>query len=127
MTQRLKTTENLLSDLIKHTDSWPFIKPVTKREVLLKLIFLFIKLKLIQFFNNQAADYFTIIKRPMDFGTIKNKINDFKYQDYSNILDDVRLIFSNCHAYNEPSSDVYKVGQRLSIYFENKVKQLNLF
>jgi hypothetical protein len=62
----------------------------------------------------------------MDFGTIKNKINDFKYQDYSNILDDIRLTFSNCAVYNEPSSDIYKVGQRLSNYFENRVKQLNL-
>jgi hypothetical protein len=33
MTQRLKITENLLADLIKNSDAWPFFKPVTKREV----------------------------------------------------------------------------------------------
>ena len=62
----------------------------------------------------------------MDFATIKNKINHFKYSDYSNILDDIRLTFANCRAYNEPSSDIYKVGQRISNYFEKQVKLLNL-
>ena len=74
----------------------------------------------------KAPDYFEIIEKPMDFASIKNKINHFKYQDYSSILDDIRLTFANCRAYNEPSSDIYKIGQRLSNYFENQVKQLNL-
>ncbi len=33
MNQRLKVSEKLIADLIKHTDAWPFLKPVTKREV----------------------------------------------------------------------------------------------
>ncbi len=31
--QRLKITEKLVADLMKHPDAWPFLKPVTKREV----------------------------------------------------------------------------------------------
>ena len=33
LTQRLKITEKLVADLMKHSDAWPFLKPVTKREV----------------------------------------------------------------------------------------------
>lgn len=62
----------------------------------------------------------------MDFASIKNNINHFKYTDYSKILDDIRLIFNNCREYNNPSSDIYKTGQRLSNFFENRVKMLNL-
>ncbi len=32
--QRLKVVEKLLNDLMKHKDAWPFLKPVSKREVL---------------------------------------------------------------------------------------------
>ena len=33
MNQRLKISEKLIADLIKHTDAWPFLEPVKKREV----------------------------------------------------------------------------------------------
>jgi bromodomain adjacent to zinc finger domain protein 1A len=62
----------------------------------------------------------------MDLASIKNNINHFKYTDYTSILDDIRLIFSNCREYNEPSSEIYKAGQRLNNFFEKQVKQLNL-
>jgi hypothetical protein len=62
----------------------------------------------------------------MDFATIKNNINNFKYDDYTNIIDDIRLTFENCWKYNEPGSDIYKTGKRLSTYFENHAKQAGL-
>jgi hypothetical protein len=62
----------------------------------------------------------------MDFATIKNNINNFKYDDYTNIIDDIRLTFENCWKYNEPGSDIYKTGKRLSAYFENHAKQAGL-
>jgi hypothetical protein len=33
MMQSLKITEKLVAELMKHVDAWPFLKPVTKREV----------------------------------------------------------------------------------------------
>ena len=74
----------------------------------------------------KAPDYLDIIDKPMDFSSIKNKINNLKYQEYSTILDDIRLTFDNCRTYNEPSSDIYKIGQRLNNFFEKQVKLLNL-
>lgn len=34
LNHRLKVIEKLLNDLIKHTDGWPFLKPVQKRDVI---------------------------------------------------------------------------------------------
>jgi hypothetical protein len=38
MAHRLKLIEKLLNDMMKHSDAWPFLKPVSRREVLLLLI-----------------------------------------------------------------------------------------
>lgn len=105
LAHRLKVIEKLLTDMMKHNDGWPFLRPVSKRD---------------------APDYYEVIKKPMDFATIKNNINNFKYDDYTNIIDDIRLTFQNCWDYNEPGSDIYKTGKRLSTYFENHAKQAGL-
>ncbi len=62
----------------------------------------------------------------MDFSTIKNKLNNFKYNDYTNTIEDIRLVFQNCHKYNEPGSDIYKTGMRLARHFEANAKQAGL-
>ena len=59
----------------------------------------------------------------MDFATIKNKLNNFKYNDYTNTIDDIRLVFQNCRKYNEPGSVIYLTGARLSRHFEASAKQ----
>jgi len=33
LAHRLKVIEKLLNDMMKHTDGWPFLKPVSKRDV----------------------------------------------------------------------------------------------
>lgn len=79
---------------------------------------------LIKFFK--APDYFEHIKKPMDFSTVKNNINNFKYTDYTHIIGDIRLIFENCKNYNEPGSDIYETGERLSNFFEQQAKSAGL-
>ena len=74
----------------------------------------------------QAADYFDIIKHPMDFSTIRNKFNRFEYNDVGEVLHDVRLIFTNCLTYNLPSSIVAMAGKQLEQQFERRVRQLKL-
>lgn len=34
MVHRLKLVEKILNDLMKNPDSWPFLKPVSRREVI---------------------------------------------------------------------------------------------
>ncbi|CAK9822646.1 Bromodomain adjacent to zinc finger domain protein 1A [Anthophora retusa] len=101
--------QELLSDITHHRDSWPFLSPVTKDEV---------------------PDYHDIISNPMDFGTIKYKLNNDEYETLEHFFSDCQLVFENCQAYNEEHSSVYnyvyRAGMRLLKYFEKRYKELGL-
>jgi hypothetical protein len=55
-------------------------------------------------------DYFNIIQNPMDFGTIKKKLNHNVYQNVEDFLNDMALVFNNCGLYNGTESLVGKIG-----------------
>ena len=74
----------------------------------------------------QAPDYFDFVKTPMDFSTIRNKIHKFEYRKPGEILDDLRLIFKNCQAYNIDTAPEYQAGQRLSRFLEKRCRELKL-
>lgn len=101
----MQRCEELLLQLMKHDDAWPFLRPVSKREV---------------------PDYHTIIKHPMDFSTIKSKINLISYTDVQDVINDIRLVFENCQTYNLETSEVYKSGEKLSKLFESKLRSLHI-
>lgn len=62
----------------------------------------------------------------MDFARIRNKINRFEYNTSDEILDDIRLIFSNCFTYNKPATVVAIAGGELERYFEQRARELGL-
>ncbi|XP_034233074.1 bromodomain adjacent to zinc finger domain protein 1A isoform X2 [Thrips palmi] len=97
--------QELLEEIIRHKDAWAFTRPVLKSEV---------------------PDYHTIIKRPMDFGTIRHKLNVLDYRNTSEVLADALLVFENCDMYNQPDTDVYKSGVRLRKFFDKKCREKNL-
>ncbi|XP_022332598.2 bromodomain adjacent to zinc finger domain protein 1A-like [Crassostrea virginica] len=103
--QTLKVLKDIVTDLVKHEDSWPFLKPVNKKLV---------------------PDYYDIIAIPMDFSTIRNKMNNFEYVEVSELISDIRQIFSNCFEYNKKSTTEYKAGLTLSKIFEKRIKDLHL-
>ena len=74
----------------------------------------------------QAPDYFDVIKRPMDFGTIKKKLFEVEYMTPQAFLDDLRLVFSNCSLYNHPTAPEYQAGIKLQRYMERRVRELKL-
>ena len=55
-------------------------------------------------FFHQTPDYFDIITNPMDFGTIREKLDLAQYVSLKAFLSDVRLVFFNCDAYNQVRS-----------------------
>ena len=59
-------------------------------------------------------DYFNIVKRPMDMGTIKKKLEQNVYRTAKECVEDFRLMFSNCYLYNKPT-DVSEVVTLLLI------------
>ncbi|XP_064601605.1 tyrosine-protein kinase BAZ1B-like [Liolophura sinensis] len=82
----LSLCEQILGCLFRHKSSWPFQSPVNKKEV---------------------PDYYTIIKKPMDFQTIKNNILCFVYSSPEQFVEDVSLVFRNAAQYNKIDSEVY--------------------
>ncbi|KDO69315.1 hypothetical protein CISIN_1g004033mg [Citrus sinensis] len=101
----MKQCENLLTRLMSHQFGWVFNTPVD----VMKL---------------NIPDYFTVIKHPMDLGTIKCKITSGQYSDPLAFAADVRLTFSNAMTYNPPQNDVHIMADTLRKYFEVRWKAI---
>lgn len=84
----------LLLEVMRHEDAWPFIRPVQKQEV---------------------PDYYDVIARPMDFGTIKYKLNMGEYKNDDAFMADATLVFENCNTYNNSEADVYRLFFRIRL------------
>ena len=92
-----KICESLLKDLTRHEDCWPFTDPVDISEV---------------------PDYLEVVSCPMDFGTIKKKLNAFEYSNYEECISDIKLVFANSDQYNLSTSDHGLAGISLQAYFK---------
>ncbi|KAL5154077.1 Transcription factor GTE8 [Glycine soja] len=101
----MKDCELLLKRLMNHQYAWVFNTPVDV-----------VKLNL--------PDYFTIIKRPMDLGTVKNKLASGEYAGPLEFADDVKLTFSNAMDYNPSGNDVHLMADTLNKYFELRWKAI---
>ncbi|KAL3285826.1 hypothetical protein HHI36_000348 [Cryptolaemus montrouzieri] len=97
--------QDLLTEVMKHPDAWPFLRPVQRNEV---------------------PDYHDVITNPMDFGTIKNKLNMGKYNTDSQLMYDVALVFQNCNTYNEADSEIYRCGEKVLEFFRHKCSEIGL-
>ena len=51
-------------------------------------------------------DYFQVIKKPMDFSTIKRKLSNNLYTNFKQFNDDIKLTFDNCFFYNGTNTSV---------------------
>ena len=57
-------------------------------------------------------DYPQIVKKPMDFSTIKKTLlKGGKYETYEDVFAEVQLIWDNCKTYNMAGSDIYKLAE----------------
>jgi len=95
----------ILKSLMAHPYGWVFNNPVDPVAL-------------------NIPDYFNIIKSPMDFGTIKAKLEKNDYSGTEDFADDVRLTFSNATTYNPPGNDVHMMAQALRKIFDRKWKDL---
>ncbi|CAA7038724.1 unnamed protein product [Microthlaspi erraticum] len=102
---RLKQCETLLQRLMSHPNGWLFNTPV-------------------DVVKHNIPDYFTIIKHPMDFGTVKSKLTSGTYSSPSEFSADVRLTFSNAMTYNPRGNDVYVMAESLCKFFEVRWKTI---
>lgn len=50
---------------------------------------------------NFFQDYYTIIKTPMDMGTIKKRLENSYYLNAQECIQDFNTMFTNCYIYNK--------------------------
>ncbi|KAI3919523.1 hypothetical protein MKX01_018346, partial [Papaver californicum] len=101
----MKQCDTLLKRVMTHQFSWVFKEPVDV-----------VKLNI--------PDYFTVIKQPMDLGTVQRKIDTGAYLSPLDFVADVRLTFSNAKTYNPRGNDVHTMADTLSKYFEVRWKPI---
>ncbi|KAL4027667.1 hypothetical protein IC575_010842 [Cucumis melo] len=96
-----KSCSSLLEKLIKHKYGWVFDAPVDVQGLGLH-------------------DYYTIIKHPMDLGTVKSRLNKNWYKSPKEFAEDVRLTFRNAMTYNPKGQDVHVMADQLLSIFEDR-------
>lgn len=64
--------------------------------------------------------YFQVIKKPMDLGTIQNKLDGNQYEKARDFEEDVRLVFKNCYKFNPEGDFVNQRGHELEELFDRK-------
>ncbi|XP_063285717.1 bromodomain adjacent to zinc finger domain protein 2B isoform X4 [Pelobates fuscus] len=89
----------ILSEMESHEDAWPFLLPVN-----LKLV----------------PGYKKVIKKPMDFATIREKLSNGQYPNFEAFALDIRLVFNNCETFNEDDSEIGRAGHKMRIHFEKR-------
>ncbi|CAD8138801.1 unnamed protein product [Paramecium octaurelia] len=72
------------------------------------------------------TDYFEIVKKPMDFGTIKNKLNVNAYKNFREFHTDMLLVFDNCVLYNGNQSAIGQIGVNIKSEYLSLIEQNGL-
>jgi len=108
--QRLKTKCLEVHKVLQsHQHAWVFNTPVDPVELGL-------------------PDYFEVIKRPMDLGTIKKRLENGCYHSIEDYQGDVLLTFDNAMLYNPEGSVVWNMASEMKAKFEqdydNLIRQL---
>lgn len=108
MQELMRQFSTILRNTTQHEWAWPFMNPVEVERLGLH-------------------DYYEVIKKPMDLGTIKNRMEAKDGTGYKNVREmdaDVRLVFENAMKYNEPDSDAHKMATTLLEIYQAKWRQL---
>uniref|UniRef100_A0A8C4SIN3 Bromo domain-containing protein n=1 Tax=Erpetoichthys calabaricus TaxID=27687 RepID=A0A8C4SIN3_ERPCA len=89
----------ILMEMESHDDAWPFLEPVNPRLVL---------------------GYRKIVKNPMDFLTMREKLLRGGYCSCDEFAADAQLVFDNCQLFNEDTSAVGMAGHSMRKFFESR-------
>ncbi|XP_024863459.1 bromodomain adjacent to zinc finger domain protein 2B isoform X3 [Kryptolebias marmoratus] len=93
----------LLAELEAHQDAWPFLTPVNYKSV---------------------PGYKKVIKKPMDFSTIREKLINNLYLNLESFIIDVNLVFDNCEKFNEDDSEIGRAGHSMRKFFDKRWTEL---
>ncbi|KAI7901745.1 uncharacterized protein BX663DRAFT_513906 [Cokeromyces recurvatus] len=94
----------LVEEMQNYTHAWPFLEPVNIEEV---------------------ADYYDIIKDPMDLATLEENVKADAYLTIEDFINDTQKIFDNCRIYNSEDTEYAKCGAKLERFFNEKLRAIN--
>ena len=98
---------HLLDSLSKEETSWPFLEPVSLKDV---------------------PDYLDLVKDPIDISTIRKSVDlGTKYISMDIFIADVMRIFKNARIYNGQESVYYKHAQKLLTAFNQLLNENILY
>ncbi|KAI4258977.1 MAG: hypothetical protein LQ352_000973 [Teloschistes flavicans] len=66
-------------------------------------------------------DYHSVIKKPMDLRTVREKLAAGQYENAKEFEADVRLIFANCHKYNGVDHPIRNLAKTLEGIFDHEM------
>merc|ERR1719282_1529887 len=108
MTEAMKACNEIIKEMFskKHSAyAWPFYKPVDTEQL-------------------DLHDYKQVIKKPMDLGTVRTKMEGREHRVPTEFATDMRLIFTNCYKYNPPEHDVVAMARKLQDVFEMRYARI---
>jgi len=94
---------HLLNDMQNHNSAWPFLVPVNRDDV---------------------ADYYDVIKEPMDFSTMETKLEKDQYETPEAFIKDAKLVFNNCRKYNNESTPYAKSANKLEKFMYAQIEAI---
>jgi len=100
--EQLSQCKAAVRELRKHKDAAAFLEPVDWKTLGIK-------------------DYPTIIKRPMDLGTIMKRLDSGGYSSVLDVAADIDLVWSNAMTYNQDESYIYNVALDLKTFSDRKM------
>ncbi|ETV96157.1 hypothetical protein H310_10359 [Aphanomyces invadans] len=103
--QLKKRLDPILKNMMEHKFGWVFSTPVDPVAL-------------------GIPDYFNVIKRPMDFGTIRKKLESNYYKHIYPFAADVRLTFRNALTFNNEGEEVYSLASDMLKDFNCEMAKL---
>ena len=101
----LQRLTHIVNSFLQRPDIGPFREPVDWRGL-------------------ELHDYPKIIKKMMDLGTVKRKLERKQYYTAAECADDIRLIWSNCMTYNADGSDFWLLAKSFARRFEDRYRKI---
>ncbi|KAF2236521.1 Bromodomain-containing protein, partial [Viridothelium virens] len=100
--QELRFVDHVVAEMNKQKYqgvSWPFAAPVDPVAL-------------------NIPSYFSVIKKPMDFGTITQKSKTNQYENAKEFRGDVDLMFENCFKFNPTGDNINTLGKQFQDVFK---------
>jgi len=103
----IKLAQRILRKLKNNVNGWMFNEPIDP-------------------ISMGILDYPTIVKKPMDFETVSEKLKFNDYKCMQEYLDDVALIFANCKLYNGENNCYGMAANQMVDIFKDQCEKLGV-